>query len=1064
MKKFKSKVIIVILFTLITTFSTNACIYATGVNTITLTSAIDMQYLKGKKSADLTEYNKVLAAVDEENFEANSWETYKWILSKNEMTSKNYQFRVDIAVDIIIAAQKNVLKVNLEVYNALLISKKIEIYTQKSWNTYQDVLNSNKVNQSSSAIEVTNATRNIREAQSNLVKKANLTEYNAVLTLAGTDYTKISWDAYQVVVNANIVTVESTTTEVTIAVQNIREAQNNLVKKANLTEYNAVLTLDGTDYTKISWDAYQVVVNANIVTVENTTAEVATAVQNIRNAQSNLIFAGQEDLDKAVECANPKVQGDYTSESWTVLEKALALPETTNALIVAKTIVINNAIKDIVFAGKINLDAAKLIANSKLQGDYTSASWTILAAAKALPETTNALMVEKTNVLNKAIVTLVFAGQANLNCAITNANYKKEINYTTASWTVLKVAILLPETTNTEVVTKTRTINNAVSGLVFAGKPELDKIMAIANSKIKSDYKIGSWLLLKVTKLLPETRNDLVVIKTKALKYAISQLVFVSQEDLNSTIANAKLKNQVDYTIESWTVLTNALALNPTTNALVLAKTIAINNAINDLVFAGQVDLDNALSNASLKVQADYTAASWTVLENAKALLATTNKLVVAKTTAIKNAMGALIFAGQEDLDKAVADANPKIQADYTAASWTVLENAKALLATTNKLVEEKTVAINNAIKNLVFAGQANLDNALNDANLKVQGDYTSTSWTVLENAKALLATTNKLVEEKTVAINNTIKNLVFVGQADLDKALNDANLKKQADYSITTWKVLADALLLPVTTNKLLEEKTLVINNALKNLEFAGQADLDAVKVTPNSKNKLDYTASSWTVLTNALVLPETTNALVVTKTTAINNALKNLVFVGKENLDIAKANAATKLQSSYIPTSWTVLTNALALPETTNALVVAKTIAINNAITELKLVPVKYKVIAYVGLNCRVLPNMFAIKIRAYTYGTILEITEIVNGWGRTQHGWVYMNYVTKVDSITPVVSKYQVTPYIGLNCRVSATIYSNKVTAYSYKTMLEISEILSGWGKTQRGWVCMQYLYKL
>jgi hypothetical protein len=201
-----------------------------------------------------------------------------------------------------------------------------------------------------------------------------------------------------------------------------------------------------------------------------------------------------------------------------------------------------------------------------------------------------------------------------------------------------------------------------------------------------------------------------------------------------------------------------------------------------------------------------------------------------------------------------------------------------------------------------------------------------------------------------------------------------------------------------------------------------------------------------------------------VVVKTEAINNAVKGLVFIGKANLDIAKANAATKLQSLYTVASYAALTSALVLPETTNAEVVVKTVAINNAISGLTLISVKYKVTAYLGLNCRVEPNIYSNRVRAFLYGTILEITEIKNGWGKTQYGWVCMTYVIKVDIAVPTLKRYEVTPFIGVNCRVAPTIYSNKVTAYAYRTVLEITEILSGWGRTQRGWVCMQFLRNL
>ncbi|MFA5407417.1 MAG: hypothetical protein WC343_01440, partial [Bacilli bacterium] len=68
-------------------------------------------------------------------------------------------------------------------------------------------------------------------------------------------------------------------------------------------------------------------------------------------------------------------------------------------------------------------------------------------------------------------------------------------------------------------------------------------------------------------------------------------------------------------------------------------------------------------------------------------------------------------------------------------------------------------------------------------------------------------------------------------------------------------------------------------------------------------------------------------------------NSALTNLVFAGQANLDAAKVLAATKASTNYTSASWSILINALGLPETINSEVVAKTTAINNALSGLKI-----------------------------------------------------------------------------------------------------------------------------
>jgi len=61
---------------------------------------------------------------------------------------------------------------------------------------------------------------------------------------------------------------------------------------ADLTAYNAALAaVVEADYIPASWAAYQVVVAANVVTVDNTAEEVATATANIIAAQADLVPA-----------------------------------------------------------------------------------------------------------------------------------------------------------------------------------------------------------------------------------------------------------------------------------------------------------------------------------------------------------------------------------------------------------------------------------------------------------------------------------------------------------------------------------------------------------------------------------------------------------------------------------------------------------------------------------------------------------------------------------------------------------------------------------------------------
>ncbi|MDH6367429.1 MULTISPECIES: endo-alpha-N-acetylgalactosaminidase family protein, partial [unclassified Breznakia] len=105
--------------------------------------------------------------------------------------------------------------------------------------------------------------------------------------------------------------------------------------------------------------------------------------------------------------------------------------------------------------------------------------------------------------------------------------------------------------------------------------------------------------------------------------------VVVDKTALESTITDAEALTEADYTADSWAVLEDALAdakavvadTNATQQEVDDAKA-ALENAINDLVTVTVVDktaLESTITEAEALTEADYTADSWAVLEDALA-------------------------------------------------------------------------------------------------------------------------------------------------------------------------------------------------------------------------------------------------------------------------------------------------------------------------------------------------------------------------------------------------------------------------------------------------------------
>jgi len=129
--------------------------------------------------------------------------------------------------------------------------------------------------------------------------------------------------------------------------------------------------------------------------------------------------------------------------------------------------------------------------------------------------------------------------------------------------------------------------------------------------------------------------------------------------------------------------------------------------------------------------------------------------------------------------------------------------------------------------------------------------------------------------------------------------------------------------------------------------------------------------------------------------------------------------------------------------------------------------------------GLNIRKEPNTTSTIVGNYTNGTTITILETKNGWGRTDKGWVSMTYVSTTDNTTNnntttnnTTTNNNTTTQDGatyfitatqLNIRDQASTAGKQVGSYTEGDKVVILETSNGWGKTDKGWISMQYAYK-
>ena len=76
------------------------------------------------------------------------------------------------------------------------------------------------------------------------------------------------------------------------------------------------------------------------------------------------------------------------------------------------------------------------------------------------------------------------------------------------------------------------------------------------------------------------------------------------------------------------------------------------------------------------------------------------------------------------------------------------------------------------------------------------------------------------------------------------------------------------------------------------------------------------------------------------------------------------------------------------------------------NNQIADYIFNPYKVEIISPIGLNIRMGNCISYKKIGAYRYGTVVEVLAEKNGWGRTNIGWIDLQYTKKIENIPSTV----------------------------------------------------------
>ena len=138
------------------------------------------------------------------------------------------------------------------------------------------------------------------------------------------------------------------------------------------------------------------------------------------------------------------------------------------------------------------------------------------------------------------------------------------------------------------------------------------------------------------------------------------------------------------------------------------------------------------------------------------------------------------------------------------------------------------------------------------------------------------------------------------------------------------------------------------------------------------------------------------------------------------------------------------------------------------DNTSTETTYKPGKYVVNTF-SVNIRQDASASSKDLGNYMEGDKLTITEVKGNWGKTDKGWVNMKYLKADTASGPVVGGNRtyktgtatVLVNSSLTIRKEADAKSEDLGSYKNGDKVEILEVKESWGKTDKGWISLNYV---
>jgi formiminotetrahydrofolate cyclodeaminase len=441
-------------------------------------------------------------------------------------------------------------------------------------------------------------------------------------------------------------------------------------------------------------------------------------------------------------------------------------------------------------------------------------------------------------------------------------------------------ALSMSESTDARKIAKTEAIYDAIDDLILTVDAALEAAKDAEALLDEDDYEDYSDVLAALA--MSESSDYHKRVKTEAIYDAIDKLVTKSSVDaaLEAAKDAEALLDEDDY--EDYSDVLAALAMSESSDYRKRVKTEAIYDAIDELVLTVDAALEAAKDAEASLDEDDYE--DYSDVLAALAMPESTNAQKIAKTIAIYDAIDELVLTVDAELEAAKAEEALLDEDDYV--DYSAVDDALAMPESTNAQKIAKTIAIYDAIDELVLSVDADLAAAKAEEALLAEGDYVDYSLVIA--ALAMAETTDEEKIAKTAAIYDAIDELVLLVDADLAAAKAEEALLVEGDY--VDYSAVIAALAMAETTDEEKIAKTAAIYDAIDELVLSVDAELEAAKAVEALLVEGEY--EDYSAVTAALEMDETTDEEKIAKTIAINEAIEGLVEV--IDVELAAVNAA--------------------------------------------------------------------------------------------------------------------------------------------------------------------------